>query len=81
MTRLENIQFIAATRAMLGLPQFSGYRTERETLRIPIAIRPDARYGSRHMDEWVVFWDAAIVIHAVHFPIRLREILASVFSL
>ena len=39
----------------------------KEALRIPMSPRPDGRFGIRLVGKWIVNWNRAIGMHAVHF--------------
>src|SRR5262249_38903021 len=57
---LDDVDLVAALRAVLLLPQFSAHRMEREALRIAMSVAPDFAARARASDERIVRRDRAV---------------------
>src|SRR5690606_24202967 len=71
----NHVQLVAALRAVLVRPQHSGFRMEREALRIAVTVAPDLGQCAVLSDERVVLWDAAVVVETQDLALVAAEIL------
>src|SRR5687768_6429767 len=62
--RLDQVELIAAARAVLGLVERAGHRMEREALRAAVAVGVDLRCHTLLTYEWVVARHAAVIVQA-----------------
>src|SRR4029077_20268500 len=76
LPRLDDVDLVAAVRALLARPEVAVHRIEREALLVPLPERVDLRTESRAADERVVLRHRAVVIHADD----LAEVIARILS-
>src|SRR5207253_10527881 len=75
VSRLDDVDLVAAVWTVLGFPQLAGDRIPGEALRIAMAVAPDAGHGTGAIDERVVLRHRPVVIDAVNLARGFREIL------
>ncbi len=71
----DQIEFVAAARAVLGVEEFAGYGVEGEALRVAVAVAPYSSIGFGVTDEGIISGDAAVVVEAMDFAVGARYIL------
>ena len=75
LARLDDVDLVAALRAVLRLPQLAADRIPRQALRIAMAVAPDRRQRAGLADERVVLRHRAVVVDAMDLAGRLGEVL------
>src|SRR4051812_44394815 len=71
---LDDIDLVATLRPVLRFPQLP-FRIPGEPLRIAVTVAPDGRQRTGLADERVILRHRAVVVDAVDFTKRARQIL------
>ncbi|MNF58793.1 hypothetical protein D3C84_403630 [compost metagenome] len=75
LAALDDVDFIAALRAVFVFPQRAVPRVERRALRIALPVGPDLRAHVGLADKGVVLGHSAIRVDSHHFTLQLVEVL------
>ena len=77
-TRLKTIQLVAALWSVLVRPHVAGFRMNRDSLHIAVAVTPDLRLRPVALHEWVVFRNPPIVVEPNYLAVMVGKILRGV---
>ena len=73
----DDVDLVAAARAVFDLPEIAGSRVDRETLLIAVAVAPDFRLRVGAADKWIVCRRRAVG----RDPDQLAEMIGKVLRL
>ena len=72
---LDEVELVAAARAVFDVVEFAGDGMEGEALRVAVTVAPDGGCGFGVLHERIVGGDAAVVMDAVNFAGGPGEVL------